>query len=340
MTIGIPKALIYWKEPGIEFWKTFFKGIGLDVIISPSTNRKIVAQGAKASDTESCFSSKVFLGHVLELEDKVDYIFIPRMIRNEMGLEYCPKFFALSDIATLIVKTPIIFPRIDFKKESLEKIALRIGKQFCDDIEKIKKAIDKGKKEMKKQEEKKLQSFYKKMKSNRKKIVLVSHPYILYDEYANLGIEKKLNDLGMELIHIDEIPLKQNRLLKSKTGFIEKLTYDEIATKDSEFPNWHWEFGRDITEQVEKIIKISLLAKQDKVNNNNSETESSALSLLKLAGAIEISAFQCGCDSVLKEFVEKMFKQEKIPFLYLLIDEHTAEAGLQTRLEAFVDTIH
>jgi predicted nucleotide-binding protein (sugar kinase/HSP70/actin superfamily) len=340
MTIGIPRALIYWKEPGIEFWRTFFKNIDLNVLISPLTNRQIVAQGTKASDTESCFSSKVFLGHVLELEDKVDYIFIPRMIRNKIGLEYCPKFFALSDIAALVIKTPIIFPKIDFKKESLDKVAFKIGKQFCNDPEKIKKAINKGKREIEKREAKKKQSFYKKIKSQRKKIVFISHPYILYDEYVNLGIEKKINDLGMELIYIDEIPLKQDRSLNNKMGFIEKLTHDEIAAKDSEFPNWHWEFGRDITEQVQKIIKISLLAKVNETNDDNLKAESLALSLLKLSGAIEVSAFQCGCDSVLKEFIEKMFKQRKIPFLYLLVDEHTAEAGLQTRLEAFVDTIH
>jgi predicted nucleotide-binding protein (sugar kinase/HSP70/actin superfamily) len=59
----------------------------------------------------------------------------------------------------------------------------------------------------------------------------------------------------------------------------------------------------------------------------------------KIDGAIEISSFACGCDAVLKEFVEKKFKEKKIPFLYLIIDEHTGEAGFQTRLEAFVDTI-
>jgi predicted nucleotide-binding protein (sugar kinase/HSP70/actin superfamily) len=59
----------------------------------------------------------------------------------------------------------------------------------------------------------------------------------------------------------------------------------------------------------------------------------------RLSGAIEISAFACGCDSVLKEFVEKKFKENKIPFLYLIIDEHTGEAGFQTRLEAFLDTL-
>ena len=58
-----------------------------------------------------------------------------------------------------------------------------------------------------------------------------------------------------------------------------------------------------------------------------------------IIGAIEISSFGCGCDAVIKEFVEKIFKQNKIPFLYLMIDEHTGEAGIQTRLEAFMDTI-
>jgi predicted nucleotide-binding protein (sugar kinase/HSP70/actin superfamily) len=59
----------------------------------------------------------------------------------------------------------------------------------------------------------------------------------------------------------------------------------------------------------------------------------------KIDGAIQISSFACGCDAVLKEFVEKKFKENKIPFLYLIIDEHTGEAGFQTRLEAFADTI-
>jgi len=70
-----------------------------------------------------------------------------------------------------------------------------------------------------------------------------------------------------------------------------------------------------------------MMGKSDEILNYN------------IAGVVQISSFQCGCDAVLKEFVEKKFKQNKIPFLYLIIDEHTGEAGLQTRLEAFVDTL-
>lgn len=124
MTIGIPRALIYWKLP--SFWKTFFEKLGLEVIISPLSDKEIVSQGAKVSDIENCFASKVFFGHVVWLERKVDFIFIPRLIKNEFGLEYCPKFFALPDIAILLVKTPIISPRINLKKESLRDIAFKI----------------------------------------------------------------------------------------------------------------------------------------------------------------------------------------------------------------------
>ena len=59
----------------------------------------------------------------------------------------------------------------------------------------------------------------------------------------------------------------------------------------------------------------------------------------KINGAVEISSFACGCDAVLKEFLAREFKERKIPFLYLIIDEHTGEAGFQTRLEAFIDTL-
>jgi predicted nucleotide-binding protein (sugar kinase/HSP70/actin superfamily) len=84
------------------------------------------------------------------------------------------------------------------------------------------------------------------------------------------------------------------------------------------WPEFHWEFGKELMEKIEVILEKF--------------TE-------KIAGAIEISSFLCGCDAVLKEFIEKAFKEKKIPFLYLIIDEHTADAGLQTRVEAFIDTL-
>lgn len=54
-------------------------------------------------------------------------------------------------------------------------------------------------------------------------------------------------------------------------------------------------------------------------------------------GIIYISSFACGIDSVVIELVKHNI--EDFPFLILKIDEHTGEAGLDTRIEAFVDML-
>ena len=56
MTIGIPQALLYWKQP--YFWESFFEELGFKVLLSPSTNREIVEKGVKVSDPENCFTEK------------------------------------------------------------------------------------------------------------------------------------------------------------------------------------------------------------------------------------------------------------------------------------------
>ncbi|MFA5676750.1 MAG: acyl-CoA dehydratase activase-related protein [Christensenellales bacterium] len=58
----------------------------------------------------------------------------------------------------------------------------------------------------------------------------------------------------------------------------------------------------------------------------------------KLAdGIIYVSAFCCGVDSVVVEMIKSAL--EGFPFMVLKIDEHTGEAGFDTRIEAFADMI-
>jgi predicted nucleotide-binding protein (sugar kinase/HSP70/actin superfamily) len=54
-------------------------------------------------------------------------------------------------------------------------------------------------------------------------------------------------------------------------------------------------------------------------------------------GIIYISSFACGIDSVVIELVKHRIGD--FPFLVIKIDEHTGEAGLDTRIEAFVDML-
>jgi len=300
MTIGIPRALIYWKQP--HFWETFFENLGVKVLLSPSTNKEIVEMGVKVSDPETCFTEKVFFGHLLWLDGKCDYIFTPRLKTNKEKLEYCPKFFGIPDLAKILVKSPILTETFDEKKEKFEKTLRRLGKKINKsprEIEGAAKIAFLKEKELKEREK---ENFLKEMETKERKIVLVSHPYNLYDDYINLRVKEKLEKLGAQPIFIDEVPINE-------------IQNPESEIRNEGYPKFHWEFGKEIMEKIDTVLDYGI------------------------TGAIEISSFQCGCDAVLKEFVEKKFKQNKIPFLYLLIDEHTGEAGIQTRLEAFMDTI-
>lgn len=78
---------------------------------------------------------------------------------------------------------------------------------------------------------------------------------------------------------------------------------------------FHWDFAEEMLDQIDEVMGQ------------------------RIAGGLQVSTFNCGCDSVIKEFVEKKFRQAKRPYMPLILDEHTAEAGIKTRLEAFVDTL-
>lgn len=54
-------------------------------------------------------------------------------------------------------------------------------------------------------------------------------------------------------------------------------------------------------------------------------------------GIIYISSFSCGIDSVTIELIKDRLKD--FPILVLKIDEHTGEAGFNTRIEAFCDML-
>ena len=307
MIIGIPRALIYWKRP--YFWESFFENLGFEVLLSPKTNKEIVEIGVKVADPETCFSNKVYFGHLIWLDEKCDFIFVPRLKANKEKLEYCPKFFGIPDLAKMLVKTTVLTENFDERKEKFERTLQKLGKELKKNKEEVKRATEISFLKEKDLKEKEEQDFLEKIKSEKRKIVLISHPYNLYDDYVNLGIKDKLEKLGAKPIFIDEVPTSNIQHLTSGIQF-------------------HWEFGKEIMEKIEEILKYPI------------------------NGVIEISSFACGCDAVLKEFVEKRFKDynppttlpskrapDKIPFLYLIIDEQTGEAGLQTRLEAFIDTL-
>ena len=54
-------------------------------------------------------------------------------------------------------------------------------------------------------------------------------------------------------------------------------------------------------------------------------------------GIVYVSSFNCGTDSVTIEMIQKGIGE--LPLLVLKLDEHTGEAGIDTRIEAFIDLL-
>jgi len=54
-------------------------------------------------------------------------------------------------------------------------------------------------------------------------------------------------------------------------------------------------------------------------------------------GIIYLMSFGCGVDSFVCDLIERRVRKTKdVPFIILTLDEHSGQAGMDTRLEAFM----
>lgn len=148
--IGIPRALAYYAY--FPFWKEFFQELGLEVIVSQATTKQILDNGVKESVTDACVPIKLFHGHVYDLKDKVDYIFVPRIVsvNKEKTVTFCPKFLGLPNMikSSMTGLPPLLDTRIDLKKGKGElfKVCYRLGRKFHATLFTIIKAYLRGRK--------------------------------------------------------------------------------------------------------------------------------------------------------------------------------------------------
>ena len=78
------------------FWMVFFDDIGVQVVTSGRTTKNILDKGVREALADACVPIKLFFGHVMEIKDKVDFLFIPRIVCLDGKTVYCPKVFGLT----------------------------------------------------------------------------------------------------------------------------------------------------------------------------------------------------------------------------------------------------
>ncbi|MDD4856768.1 MAG: acyl-CoA dehydratase activase, partial [Candidatus Krumholzibacteria bacterium] len=80
--IGVARSMYFYDRH--PFWGTYLRALGVDVVLSPKTNKRIAHQGVEAAVAEPCFPIQVAHGHVMALlEQDVDGILAPNVIDAE-----------------------------------------------------------------------------------------------------------------------------------------------------------------------------------------------------------------------------------------------------------------
>jgi predicted CoA-substrate-specific enzyme activase len=318
-TVGIPRVLFFHEL--FPLWKAFFTELGFQVILSDPTNRQIIRQGVENIVEEPCLPIKLAHGHMLNLlEKQPDFIFLPvqctmEKLSGDFNKSWnCPLTQSLAYImlsSTRInetlnkpsAKTPkILRPVIhpDRGREWLKKVLADAAKSAgIKDAASIDRAIEAGFAA--------IDSFNAWQQQRGQEIFEQLKP----DEKAIVIVGRAYNtyDEAMTL-NIPE-KLRDLNILAIPIDF---LPLASVAGEVSKIhPNMYWKAGQ-------KILCAGHIIAHDP----------------RLFG-LYVTNFACGPDSYLTKFFSK--ETEGKPFLTIEIDEHSADAGIVTRCEAFIDTI-
>ena len=293
--IGIPKALLYYRYKTL--WEVFFNKLNCKIIESIETNKEIIQNGLKFSIDESCLASKIYIGHVSYLQDKCDYILIPRICDYGKNKKVCVKFNALYDIVrNTFPNIKLLDYNIEHTKNKKEFIELfKLGLKITKRPIKIIYAYKKEKKQVKIKDNLLTVNQNITLENKKTKILIIAHPYIIYDKYIGKPIVDYLKKLDVSVIYADRLNKKKS--IKNSFQLSKQL---------------YWIYSRELIGAIPEYIN-------------------------KINGIIFLTSFPCGPDSLINELLIRKIKN--IPTTNIILDESSAEAGIHTRLESFIDII-
>ncbi|KYH33003.1 acyl-CoA dehydratase activase-related protein [Neomoorella mulderi] len=323
--LGVPRALFYYYYG--PWWETFFQALGAEVVVSPPTSKEIMDLGVSLAVAEACLPVKVYYGHAAWLAGQVDALFVPRLVSVEKKSFICPKLMGLPDMLRAALKPcpPIIDTTVNLARQPEEGLAAAVqGMARALGVKGSRVDLAMAAAEARYhawlagqqqgdsmaaadcREEEPASGVYRSSSSQGKEsrdalqIGVIGHGYLIYDQYLGMDIPGKVKRLGGKVI----LP--------------ENLTTLQVEKACRRLPKrLYWTLGR-------KIMGAALyLMEQENV-----------------AGLIHLTAFGCGPDSLVGDLAERYARRRGKPFLLLTLDEHTGEAGLNTRLEAFMDMLY
>ena len=281
-------------------WRTFFAELGMETVVSAPTDREILEQGTALAIDEACLSLKIYLGHAAALMGKCDYILAPRVSSLGRHRSFCTRFESMPDLVRNVFRA---------SGQNLLTYEVDEGMQRKDEESAF---LEMGR------------SLGCPAKAVKRAYRLAKKADAAAWKERVQKHEQRYKTEGMKVLiaahsYVAEDPymgrpvtdyLKQAGVIPVRADIVDR----DAALKHSRelSPTCKWEISREILGGI--------VQHKDDVN-----------------GIILLSAFPCGPDAMVNELITR--RVEGVPILNLVLDSQSGTAGVETRLESFIDII-
>ncbi|MHC2995737.1 MAG: hypothetical protein IBV53_09580 [Candidatus Atribacteria bacterium] len=316
MKVGIPRGLLF--NDFSPLFIPFFNYLGIKTIVSDETNRKVINRGLEIVPAEYCFPTKVAYGHVDNLLKKLkkdDFIFIPHIANTGKptgSYNYCVTCPWTQSTPDLMKSAPKL-AKEGFNLENLISPSLFFDWGLNHIEDQMKKAVAK-------------------MGYSTKNVRAALQEGLINKEKFDKKIEEKTKEV------FDSI----KKYKKNEPAFLVMArpytAYD--ANVNNDIVNKILDAGYlAIPLELAPIGLIDISKQMPKMYWIQGQKKLAAIELLNknrnLFG-IDITYFACGPDT---QISQQMVCRAQKPFLTIEMDEHTGDAGIDTRLQAFFNTV-
>ncbi|MGQ9541844.1 MAG: acyl-CoA dehydratase activase [Armatimonadota bacterium] len=306
--IGVPRVGMFYEY--FPLYKAFFTELGFEVVPSDKPNRHIVRDGLVTAHSEFCFPVKAAHGHLRNLLEKgVDILFVPGVISAEQPDPHLRKSLTCPYLQAL---PELLATYCGVKERGVKYLAPRLHFQrgerhlrrvFTEVAKQLGKSAREARRALKVGLD--VLSRFRTWQRERGLEILDSlgedeTAFVVVGRPYVLYDETVNTNIGKKIRDMGILPIPQDF-----------LPINEVHICDP------WKAVNP--RQIQRKLAVARIVRED-----------------PRLRAVVLTYFGCGPDS----FGNPFFKDElNEPCCVLQIDEHTADAGIITRLEAFADTV-
>ncbi|MGN1002873.1 MAG: acyl-CoA dehydratase activase-related protein [Oscillospiraceae bacterium] len=280
-------------------FQQFFDALGIKTLVSGPTTHSLAEAGEAVTIDEACLALKLYMGHVQSLLGSCDAVLIPRVCGYGRGREMCPRFHGLYDQVTNV-----------FRGSGQRFLSFNVdGRHGMDEEDAfidLGESLGRSKKASRQaylQAKKEDQRQWKQRVARQGALFARDGLKILIAAHSYVVEDEYI---GKPILDF----LKSSGAVPIRADVADR----ELALKRSVrlSPTCKWEMSREILGGIDLYW--------DRVD-----------------GIILLSTFPCGPDAMVNELLLR--RLAGIPMLNLVLDGQNGTAGLETRLESYLDII-